>query len=388
VEERLESAERVERSAEVMRRLKRDEAKALMLKAEGLSYVEIGERLGWTYTKVNRCITEGRRRFMKLYAELEAGAECERLEPVLVALVAGEASSEALLDLRPHLRNCPACRATVRALHASRLRRVTAWLPLGALVEPARAIIERFRPPKGSSEPAIELHPMERSEKLDEAFRRIHSSEAAVQPVAPSVAEAAGRWSGTRLNLRGWLEAALQRLQTSDVAMSVHAATSGGGGRVSAVAALIGICVSGVGAGTYCVATALLPDPKPGVRVEAKPPPSKRAKKKPSRTGSAASPPKSSSTPGALVQSSPTPAPTRGKRTASHQRREQKPANEPDEFSFEKSTTAQASTSSGSRSTSRTPTTQTADTSFESGAASSGAGGGEFSDGTGGEFSP
>jgi hypothetical protein len=52
VEERLESAERVERSAEVMRRLKRDEARALMLKAEGLSYVEIGERLGWTYTKV------------------------------------------------------------------------------------------------------------------------------------------------------------------------------------------------------------------------------------------------------------------------------------------------------------------------------------------------
>src|SRR5215204_7820826 len=62
VEERTESAERVERSAEVMRRLKRDEARALMLKAEGLSYVEIGEQLGWTYTKVNRCITEGRRR--------------------------------------------------------------------------------------------------------------------------------------------------------------------------------------------------------------------------------------------------------------------------------------------------------------------------------------
>ena len=50
VEERLESAERVERSAEIMRRLKRDEARTLMLKAQGLSYVEIGERLGWTYT--------------------------------------------------------------------------------------------------------------------------------------------------------------------------------------------------------------------------------------------------------------------------------------------------------------------------------------------------
>ena len=128
-----------------MRRLKRDEARALMLKAEGLSYVEIGERLGWTYTKVNRCITEGRRRFMKLYAELETGVECERLAPTLVALASGTASSEALLELRPHLRNCAACRATVRQLHASRLRRLTAFLPFGALVAPARAVVERFR---------------------------------------------------------------------------------------------------------------------------------------------------------------------------------------------------------------------------------------------------
>jgi DNA-directed RNA polymerase specialized sigma24 family protein len=52
VEERLESAERVERSAEVMRRLKRDESRALILKAQGLSYVEIADRLGWTYTNI------------------------------------------------------------------------------------------------------------------------------------------------------------------------------------------------------------------------------------------------------------------------------------------------------------------------------------------------
>src|SRR3954451_17517627 len=101
VEERMEANERVGRSAEVMRRLKRDEARALMLKAEGLSYNEIGERLGWTYTKVNRCITEGRRRFMKLYTELETGAECERLAPVVAALAGGTATPEALLELRP-----------------------------------------------------------------------------------------------------------------------------------------------------------------------------------------------------------------------------------------------------------------------------------------------
>ena len=269
VEERLESAERVQRSAEVMRRLKRDEARALMLKAEGLSYVEIGERLGWTYTKVNRAITEGRRRFMRLYEELETGAECERLAPVVAALAAGTVSSEAMLELRPHLRNCAACRATVRELHASRLRRATAWLPLGALVEPARAWVERIRGPR--AEEAVDLRPMEQAEKVDEAFRRLNAGEAAVQPVAPSVAEAAGRMSSVRINVRSWVEIALQRLQSSDLAMTVHATSSGGGGRIGAVAALIGVCVSGVGAGTYCVATALLPDPKPAIRAEAKP---------------------------------------------------------------------------------------------------------------------
>src|SRR3954451_3575254 len=165
VEERLESAERVERSAEVMRRLKRDEARALMLKAEGLSYVEIGERLGWTYTKVNRCITEGRRRFMRLYEELETGVECERLAPTLHALAAGTASSESLLELRPHLRNCAGCRATIRALHTSHLGRLSIFA--AALTAPVRAFVERM---KGSgagraSEGPVQLHPMDRQEE-------------------------------------------------------------------------------------------------------------------------------------------------------------------------------------------------------------------------------
>jgi len=55
-EDRFESTERVTRSAEIMRRLKPDEAKALMLKAEGLSYHEIGAREGWSYTKVNPAV--------------------------------------------------------------------------------------------------------------------------------------------------------------------------------------------------------------------------------------------------------------------------------------------------------------------------------------------
>jgi RNA polymerase sigma factor (sigma-70 family) len=73
VEDVVAARERVGRSAEALRRLKPDEARALVLKAQGLSYREIAEALGWTYTKVNRCITEGRARFLDTYARIEAG---------------------------------------------------------------------------------------------------------------------------------------------------------------------------------------------------------------------------------------------------------------------------------------------------------------------------
>ena len=52
VEDKLAAEERVRRSAEALRALKPDEAKALLLKAHGLSYEEIGAQCGWSYTNV------------------------------------------------------------------------------------------------------------------------------------------------------------------------------------------------------------------------------------------------------------------------------------------------------------------------------------------------
>jgi RNA polymerase sigma factor (sigma-70 family) len=43
-----------------LRCLKPDERTALGLRAAGLSYAEIGELRGWTYAKINRCLSEGR----------------------------------------------------------------------------------------------------------------------------------------------------------------------------------------------------------------------------------------------------------------------------------------------------------------------------------------
>jgi RNA polymerase sigma factor (sigma-70 family) len=68
--ERAERRERVARSSEALATLKPQERRALVLKAEGYSYAEIQELCGWTYTKVNRCMAEGRKAFLKRFAEI------------------------------------------------------------------------------------------------------------------------------------------------------------------------------------------------------------------------------------------------------------------------------------------------------------------------------
>ena len=118
-DEQLMSFDLVSRSAEALQRLKPQELRALWLKAQGHSYNDIGAITGWSYTKVNRCLTEGRKSFLERYAGIESGAECERWMPVISAMVDGEATPEQILELRPHLRNCPGCRATLKALHDS-----------------------------------------------------------------------------------------------------------------------------------------------------------------------------------------------------------------------------------------------------------------------------
>src|SRR6185503_16310381 len=108
--DQAERYERLRQGAEALRQLKPQEIRALLLKAEGYSYAEICEITGWSYTKVNRCLTEGRRAFAERLEEIHAGAECDRLAGKLSALADGEASGEDLALLRPHLRSCLACR--------------------------------------------------------------------------------------------------------------------------------------------------------------------------------------------------------------------------------------------------------------------------------------
>jgi RNA polymerase sigma factor (sigma-70 family) len=116
-EDRVLASDRVARSAEALHGLKPQEVRALWLRALGHSYEQICEVTGWSYTKVNRCLAEGRKSFLERYAGIEAGHECRRLAPTLSAFVDGEADAAQTVELRTHLRQCLACRAAVRGLH-------------------------------------------------------------------------------------------------------------------------------------------------------------------------------------------------------------------------------------------------------------------------------
>src|SRR5207248_4858227 len=85
-DERAERFERLRVGAEALANLKPHETRCLLLRAEGLTYREICSATGWSYTKVNRCITEGRRAFLTRVASIESGAECERVAPVISRL--------------------------------------------------------------------------------------------------------------------------------------------------------------------------------------------------------------------------------------------------------------------------------------------------------------
>jgi RNA polymerase sigma factor (sigma-70 family) len=114
-DDRLARRERVVRSGEALNALKPQEVRALTLKAQGYSYAEIGEITGWSYTKINRCMAEGRKRFLQVFADIEEGRRCEELATALSEMADGEDVNGSTNAIEFHLRSCAACRAKLRA---------------------------------------------------------------------------------------------------------------------------------------------------------------------------------------------------------------------------------------------------------------------------------
>jgi RNA polymerase sigma factor (sigma-70 family) len=117
--ERAEREERVARSREALGVLKPHELRALSLLAHGYSYVEIGEITGFSATKINRALAEGRERFRRMVARSEGGERCGEMKPLISAFCDGEVTAAEVAELRAHLRACAHCRATLRAYRAA-----------------------------------------------------------------------------------------------------------------------------------------------------------------------------------------------------------------------------------------------------------------------------
>ncbi|HEX7058903.1 MAG TPA: sigma-70 family RNA polymerase sigma factor [Solirubrobacterales bacterium] len=137
----VERRERVARSREALQALKPAELKALTLLAEGYSYAEIGELTGFSRTKVNRCLAEGRERFRAMISRSEDGSRCEEMGALLSAFCDGETNPKQTAELREHLRACVHCRAALRAYRAAP-RAAAALAPL-LPVAASRSLLER-----------------------------------------------------------------------------------------------------------------------------------------------------------------------------------------------------------------------------------------------------
>ena len=202
--ERVERQEAIARSREALGTLKPQELRALTLLAEGYSYAEIGEITGYSQTKINRCLAEGRERFRKFLTHSQEGGRCAELGGLLSAFCDGEASSEDAATVREHLRACASCRATLLAYRSA---------------------------PRAAAALAPAL-PLGRS-----LFERAHDA------LHDLVARVGGR---------GGTDAAV-----SQVAAGSGASSAGLAGMAKAVA----LCVGVAGGGAACVATGVVPSP-------------------------------------------------------------------------------------------------------------------------------
>jgi RNA polymerase sigma factor (sigma-70 family) len=203
--ERAERDEAVERSREALTTLKPQELRALSLLAEGYSYREIAEITGYSATKVNRCVSEGRERFRRFLVRRDGGARCTELAPLLSAFADDEARSADVATLREHLRTCAHCRSTLRAYRAA--------------PHAAAALLPALPPTRGA------------------LLGRLHDAYAAV-------ATRVGGGSGASDSTLGGIASA--------------GGTRGAG--MTALAKLLAVCAGTVG-GAACVATGVIPAP-------------------------------------------------------------------------------------------------------------------------------
>jgi RNA polymerase sigma factor (sigma-70 family) len=83
---------------------------------EGLSYREIGERLGMSRPAVESTLFRARRRLTEEYDELVSGRRCERVQAIIAAAAEGMLGARDRRKLARHTATCQACRRHARRL--------------------------------------------------------------------------------------------------------------------------------------------------------------------------------------------------------------------------------------------------------------------------------
>ena len=87
----------------------------VMRELEGLSYREIGERLGMSRPSVESTLFRARRRLTEEYEELVSGARCQRIQSIIVEVTAAVApGARDQRRLARHISHCQPCRRQAR----------------------------------------------------------------------------------------------------------------------------------------------------------------------------------------------------------------------------------------------------------------------------------
>src|SRR3954447_12113836 len=179
----------------------------VMRELEGLSYREIGERLGMSRPSVESTLFRARRRLTEEYSELISGERCRRIQAIIANAATGALGTRDQRRMARHVSYCQPCRRPARL----------AGLDASVLVHtPARAKIAAFLP-------------------LPAFLKRRWGGSDGVSGVGSSHAPAVAQWSSAVADpsTAGWIKAAA-------TAATIAIAGAGAGAAVNGDAAGIG----------------------------------------------------------------------------------------------------------------------------------------------------
>jgi RNA polymerase sigma factor (sigma-70 family) len=114
----------------------------VMRELEGLSYREIGERLGMSRPSVESTLFRARRRLTEEYAELTSGERCRRIQGIIATASAGTLGTRDQRRMARHVSYCQPCRRQARLagldasvlVHTPVKAKIAAFLPLPAFL--------------------------------------------------------------------------------------------------------------------------------------------------------------------------------------------------------------------------------------------------------------